>query len=204
MDIISLSKTAWENYSPIVDPPTDDDMVGLREAILTILYSIFLGANAGCPSRLILSDAAYKHSLATSIGFDSMSGAFKSYNMDIADNSTDSVCKKRSRDWAATVANQQLTRACERGCRSFILNIVDDNWVRRLRNPDCSYIRVAPRDLPDLLSTHSGGLDRSNIVAMFATMHLWWVEDPRVPEFINRFNDAKKEATWASLPITNN
>ena len=37
---------------------------------------------------------------------------------------------------------------------------------------------------------------------MFATMYLWWAEDPRVPEFINRFNDAKKNATRASLPIT--
>ena len=37
---------------------------------------------------------------------------------------------------------------------------------------------------------------------MFMTMHLWWVEDPRVSEFINRFDDAKKKSTRASLPIT--
>ena len=37
---------------------------------------------------------------------------------------------------------------------------------------------------------------------MFATMHLWWAEDPQVPEFINRFNDAQKKATQASLLIT--
>ena len=39
---------------------------------------------------------------------------------------------------------------------------------------------------------------------MFSTMHLWWAEDPRLPEFINRFNDAQKKATRASLPITDN
>ena len=37
---------------------------------------------------------------------------------------------------------------------------------------------------------------------MFATMHLWWAEDPRVPEFINRFDDAPKKATRDSLPTT--
>ena len=63
-EIISLFNTAWERYSPIIGPTTDDDMVRLCEAILTILYSISLGADAGFPSGLILTDAAYKRTLA--------------------------------------------------------------------------------------------------------------------------------------------
>ena len=47
LDIISLFNTAQESYAPIVGPPTDNDMVRLCEAILTILYSISLDANAG-------------------------------------------------------------------------------------------------------------------------------------------------------------
>ena len=35
-------------------------------------------------------------------------------------------------------------------------------------------------------------------------MHLWWVEDPCVPEFINIFDDAQKKATCAYLPVTIN
>ena len=91
LDIISLLKTAWESYSPIVGPSTDDNMVRLSEAIFTILYSIFLGADVGCPSGLILIDAAYKRSLATRVGYDSMSGAFKSYDLNFADGKTDCV-----------------------------------------------------------------------------------------------------------------
>ena len=33
-------------------------------------------------------------------------------------------------------------------------------------------------------------------------MHLWWEEDPCVPEFINIFDDAQKKATCSTLPIT--
>ena len=91
--IIFLFKTAWESYSPIVGPPTDNNMVCVCESILTILYSISLGANTGCLFGLILV-SAYKQSLATSVGFDSMSGAFKSYDPDIADDVTDCVQKK--------------------------------------------------------------------------------------------------------------
>ena len=201
-DIISLFKTVWESYSPIVGPPMENDMVRLRKSILTILYSISIGADAGCPSGFILTDVAYKRSLATSVGFNSMSSAFKSYNPDIAEDATDFVQKKRECKWTATLATQQLIRSCERCCRYFILNAIGDNWVRRLRDPDCFYTRVAPRDLLDLLSTHIGDLERADVVAMFTTMHLWWAEDPLVPEFINRFDDALKKATRASLPIT--
>ena len=71
-DIISLFKTAWERYAPIVGPPTDNDMVRLREAILTNLYSISLGADAGCPLVLILTNVSYKRSLRTTVGFNCM------------------------------------------------------------------------------------------------------------------------------------
>ena len=144
LDIIPFFKTAWESYPPIVGSPTDDDMVRLREAILTIMNSISLGADAGCLSGFILTDEVYKRSLATSIGFDSMSGAFKSYYPDIADDATDGVQKKLERKWTATLATQQLIRACKRSCRYFILNVVEYTWVRHLRNPDCFYTRVAP------------------------------------------------------------
>ena len=69
-DIISLFNTAQESYSPIIGPPTDDYMVRLCEAILTILYSISFGADAGCPLGLILTNAAYKHLLGTTVSFN--------------------------------------------------------------------------------------------------------------------------------------
>ena len=110
-----------------------------------------------------------------------MSGAFKSYDLDISDNTTDGVLKKREHKWTSTLANQQPIRSCEHGCRSLILNVVKDTWVHCLRNPDCFYTRVAPRYFLYLLSTHSGGIEQADVVAMFATMHLWWAEYPRVP-----------------------
>ena len=84
------------------------------------------------------------------------------------------------------------------GCRYFILKVVEDTWVQRLRDPYYIYTRVALRYLLDLISTHSDGIERANIVAMFSI-----VQDPRVPEFINRFYNSQKKATRAYLPITN-
>ena len=94
MVIIYLFNTAWESYAPIIGPPTDDDMVRLREAIITILYSIYLGASASCSWGLILTDVAYKHSLGTTVGFDCMIGAYKSYDPSIKDDATGGLSKK--------------------------------------------------------------------------------------------------------------
>ena len=76
-------------------------MVRLREAILTILFSISLGANAGCPSGLILANAAYKHSIGTTVSFDPMIGAFKSYDPRIKDDATDRLRRNMEREWTA-------------------------------------------------------------------------------------------------------
>ena len=73
-DIISLFNTAWESYATIVGPPTDNNMVRLREDIITIVYSISLGADAGCPLVLILTNVSYKRSLRTTVGFNCMIG----------------------------------------------------------------------------------------------------------------------------------
>ena len=88
------------------------------------------------------------------------------------------------------------------GCRSFIVKVVKDTWVWHLRDPDSFYTRVAPRDILDLFVTHSGEIERADIVSMFTTMYLWWSEDPCVPEFVNRFKDAQEKSTRACLTIT--
>ena len=133
-----------------------------------------------------------------------MIGAYNSYDPSIKDDAIDGLQKNMEQEWNAWIATQSLIRACEMGCRSFILKVVEDNWVQRLRYPDSFYTRVSLRDILDLIATHSGEIERADVVAMFSTMHLWWAEDPRLPEFINRFNDAQKKATRASLPITDN
>ena len=201
LDIVSLFNTAQESYAPIVGPPTDDNMVRLRKAVLTILYSISLGSNAGFPSGLILTNMAYKRSLRTNVGFDCMISAYKLYDPSIKDDATDGLCTKMDCEWTARIATQLLIRSCEVRYRSFILKVFEDTWVWRLCEPDSFYTRVAQRDILDLLSTYSGGIKHAYVVTMFATMDLCWAEVPRVPKFINRFDDARKKFTRTSLPI---
>ena len=107
-EIISLFNTAQESYAPIVGPPTDDDMVRLREAILTILYSLSLGADAGCPLGLILTNSSNKRSLRVTVAFNCMIGSYKLYDPSIEDDATDGIRKKMEHEWTSWIATQLL------------------------------------------------------------------------------------------------
>ena len=90
-DIIYLLNIARESYTFIIGTPSDNDVVRLPEAILTIIYSIYLGADAGCPPGLILAYAAYTRSLGTIMGFDCMIDAYKLYDPSIEYDATDGL-----------------------------------------------------------------------------------------------------------------
>ena len=52
------------------------------------------------------------------------------------------------------------------------------------------------------LKAGSRGLEATDIVQLQADMLGWWAEDPRVPEYVNRLEDAQKKSSRAGLPIT--
>ena len=193
LDIISMFNIYQESYTPIVVPQTDNNMFCPRDVILTILYSISLGADTGCPSGLILTDAAYKHSLGTTVVFDYMIGAYKLYDPSIEDDAANGIRKHMEREYNVRLATQLLIRACRMGCRSLIFKFVKATWVRHLQDSDSFYTRVSQRDILNLLAMHSGGLEHSKFVAMLATMHLWWAGNICVPEFINILDHAQNQ-----------
>ena len=131
-DILSLFNTAKESYTPIVGLQTDNDMVRLCKAIITILYSISLGTNSDCPLRLILINTSYKRSLGTTVGFNCTIGAYKLYNPSIKDDATDGLRKRMEQEWTSRLSTQSLILSYKMGFWSFILKVVEDTWVRRL------------------------------------------------------------------------
>jgi hypothetical protein len=55
----------------------------------------------------------------------------------------------------------------------------------------------------DHLATNMPGLEATDIITLSVDMQSWWQDDPRVPEYINRLEEAQKKAVRANLPISN-
>ena len=51
------------------------------------------------------------------------------------------------------------------------------------------------------LTGGSDGLEATDIVSLLLVTLGWWAEDPRVPEYVNRIEEAQQKSIRASLPI---
>ena len=95
-DITALFTAASAAFPPITGPPTDDDVVNLREALLTVLFSVQLvGSEAGCPSGVILDDQAYMRTTGANSPFDAMRGPIPVFNPAIASTTKEVVLQKK-------------------------------------------------------------------------------------------------------------
>ena len=57
------------------------------------------------------------------------------------------------------------------------------------------------RDFFAQLKGGSGGLEAIDIVSLLSANLGWWADDPRVPKYVNRLEDAQKKLVRAKLPI---
>ena len=60
------------------------------------------------------------------------------------------------------------------------------------------------RDFFACLKGGSGVHEATDIVSLLSATLGWWVDNPRVPEYVNRLKDTQKESVRAQLPIDNN
>ena len=188
-------------HPTIVGQPTDDDVKSLREAFTNLLQSIDVPGGTCSLSGLIDTDAVY--SLNHGTVFDAMIIPLVAYDPAIAADATDAVRARAERNWTAKKELQRLIRAVERNGRLFLLSIVEETWLLPLKSATTFYNQVSLRDMLDHLATNMPGLEATDIVTLAVDMQSWWQDDPRVPEYINRLEEAQKKALRGNLPITN-
>ena len=125
------------------------------------------------------------------------------YDPSIASDATNAMFVKAKREWTATADRQRLICATERLGHIFLTTVVEDTWLLPLKSPTTFYNKVLLQDMLQHLSASTAGLEATDIVSLLIEMQSWWEEDPCVPKYINKLEDAQKKALRASLPITN-
>ena len=101
--------------------------------MLNVTFQItFEGTDVGDPSGAILSDADYKAANATAVSYDRQLAARANYDASILDNDP-ARCSKEE-NWSAGTRNQSRKRAIERGACTYLLALVNETWLRPLKN----------------------------------------------------------------------
>ena len=63
------------------------------------------------------------------------------------------------------------------------------------------YNKVPLCDFFGRLNNGSGSLEATDIVYLLSAMLVWSSNNPRIPEYVNRPEDAKKKSVQENLPI---
>ena len=49
----------------------------------------------------------------------------------------------------------------------------------------------------------SGSLEATDIISLLFATLVWWADDPGIPKYVNRLENAQKKSVRAKLPIDN-
>ena len=71
----------------------------------------------------------------------------------------------------------------------------------RIKNETTLFKHVTLGDILDHLRATSTGGEAIDVISLQQGMSSWWVEDPRVPEFVTCYEDAQRKARRAGLAI---
>ena len=92
--------------------------------------------------------------------------------------------------------------AAERRVCQFILDVVEDTYLRELKSSKFYYTTVQPIEFLDHLQVTCGGLYAIDILALQGETQNAHKECDEIPEYIHALEDAQDKAYQAQVPIT--
>ena len=101
----------------------------------------------------------------------------------------------------AKIGLQALIKTVKHARWAFLVAVVEDTWILPLKEETTCYNKMPLRDYFADLKGSSGGLKATDIGYLLLATLGWWAEDPRVPEYVNRLEEAQRKSVRASLPI---
>ena len=198
-----LFAEAQAAFTPVVSAPNNDSVKRLNKAFINVLQSIEVPGGAIDLSNILINDDKHKAKHGDVSTFERMEVPIPAYDNSIATDATNAVRAKANRLWMANIELQQFIKTVERAGRAFLVAVVEDTLLLPLKEEAAFYNKVPLRDFFARLKGGSGGLEATNILSFLLATLGWWAEEPRVPEYVNRLEDAQKKSVRAKLQIDN-
>ena len=93
-----------------------------------------------------------------------------------------------------------LHEAAELGCHTFIIEDVEDTWIRKLQHSDTIYADFATKALMDHLQLRCGGLHTLDIFDLISEMLTYYGDTAGVPEYTNIIKESPKRRNGRNPP----
>ena len=161
-EIQSLFATALNTYAPVAGQPSDPDLSTLQETLTALLLPTAYDGEKGIHNLvgLIMDEDAYRVRHGANFPTPSRPAI---YDVDIPINASNVVRVRHEVAHTAKKEDYRISAAAKRESSKFILAVVEDTWVRKLRDPDIFYTAVKPQDLLKHLQAMCVGLHATDI-----------------------------------------
>ena len=171
-EIQLLFTTALETYAPVEGQPSDTELSTLQETLTALLLPIAYDGEKGIHNLvgLIMDEDAYKTCHGANLPTPSRPAI---YDVDIPIDTSNAVRVRREAAHTSKKKDYRLFAAVERESRKFVLDIVEDTWVRELRAPDLFYTAVNPRALLSHLQAMCVGLHATDVLNLHNEMQTY-------------------------------
>ena len=130
---IRMFQSSANEQSKFDRPPNDNHTLKFKEDLLNVTFQIIYEVtDGGDPSGAIFADAKYKAANTTTVSYDRQLAARANYDASILDN--DPVRCSKEENLSAGTRIHARKRAIERGVFAYLLALVDEIWLRPLKN----------------------------------------------------------------------
>ena len=189
------------SFDQIIGQPTDSDIVRIFEALAQILLPVPYD-EAHASHNLI--GLVYSESEYTAEYVDPFVTPIKPgiYDTNIPEDANEGLRARMEAIHKAVRRDYGLYEAAERGARQFIIDVVEETYIRDLKHARLFYTRVKPIDFLNHLQATCGGLHAIDLLALQGSMQTAHKECDGIPEYIHTLEDAQAKAARANVPIT--
>ncbi len=176
--------TATSAFLPIAGQPNDNNLIRINDVLAPILQKVTYDRAQGAQnlSGLIADANRYLHHYG--LAFVRLAARPAVYDPDIEEGASRVERTRAEAAWAAPIQDYEAYEAAEAGVKTFIETVVEDTWIRDLRDPETFYSNVTALALLNHLRDPSGGLHVLDMVSLTIQMSQFYEGSPIILEYI--------------------
>ena len=200
-DLTLALQKATEGFTEIVDFPTDNDLIEIRQLLLPVLMKtkndeLTLTHNL---SGVILPSERYEQIYKK--GAYLISPVIAIYDDTTDKDATRTEVHRAEGKHEARRNDRQLYETADNACQNFIIAVVDKTWYKELEDPDTFYTNVTALKLLDHLTEFFLGLHTVDAMDIPQAMKTLLSDAEGITQFINAMEAVQCKSKRAKLVI---
>jgi hypothetical protein len=201
--VTRLFKEAYDTFPTLKGKQTNNDLLAIRETLLSLLIVIPYDQLLGVHSLMAILMEAVKYEAYHGASKFVRPSYLPLYNRNIADNAMTivRVCAKAAHK--SCLDNYASYKAAECGIAKFLRDIVDKIWYNNLKDAKTFYTKVMALKIMANLDVNSGGLHAIDMIPLCSNMTQYYVQVDGIPQFIVMMENVQKKVKRAGMPVAN-